>query len=120
VIVAIQVFQHGDRDEAHRHIREAQRRVTPGGLLCVRVNAVGTDLYPRHEIVERTDDGSLTIRYLEGAKTGLDVHFFSEEELAGLFAEFETVLPLRADVTSRTPPQPGQWTQWEAIWRRAA
>ena len=30
----------------------------------------------------------------------------------------DPVLAPRLDRTVRTPPQPGQWTQWEAIWRR--
>jgi hypothetical protein len=28
------------------------------------------------------------------------------------------VLPLRSQVTWRTPNERGQWTQWEAIWQR--
>jgi len=26
-------------------------------------------------------------------------------------------LPLRLQTIQRVPPQPGQWSQWEAIWR---
>ena len=63
VIVAIQVFQHGSRAETHRHIRDAQRRVAPGGLMCVRVNSTATDVFPAHDVVEREDDGSFTVQY---------------------------------------------------------
>jgi SAM-dependent methyltransferase len=121
VVIGIQVFQHGDRRRAHEHIRSAEGLVAPGGLLCVRVNAVGTDVVPAHDVVERGEDGSFTVRYLEGAKRGLDVHFFSRAELESLLASvFDPVpvLPLRPQVTWRTLPETGQWTQWEAIWRR--
>ncbi|HEV2591786.1 MAG TPA: class I SAM-dependent methyltransferase [Gaiellaceae bacterium] len=115
-VVGIQVFQHGTRAEAHAHIAAAQQRVRPGGLFCIRVNAVGTDVWPEHDVVE--DDEGLTVRYRAGAKAGLDVHFFAEQELERLFADWEPLLPLRLDVTPRTAPAPGQWSQWEAIWRQ--
>jgi len=119
VIVAIQVFQHGSRAETHRHVQEAQRRVAPGGLICIRVNSTATDVFPAHDVVERDDDGSFTVQYRVGAKKGLDVHFFSEPELRALFAEaFTPVLNPREQVTTRAPASLGQWTQWEGIWRR--
>jgi SAM-dependent methyltransferase len=118
VIVAIQVLQHGSRAETHRHVRDAQRRVAPGGLMCVRVNSTATDVFLAHDVVEREGDGSFTVQYREGAKKGLDVHFFSEPELRTLFAEaFTPVLDQREQVTTRTPASLGQWTQWEGIWR---
>jgi SAM-dependent methyltransferase len=120
LVIGIQVFQHGTRAAAHTHLRAAQARVTAGGLLCVRVNAAGTDVRPEHEVVERGPDGGHTVRYLAGPKTGLEIHFFGADELAALFDGWPVVLPLRADSTLRQPPGEGQWTQWEAIWRRPA
>jgi hypothetical protein len=36
-----------------------------------------------------------------------------------LFADgYAPVLPPRLQVTSRVPPEDGQWSQWEAIWRK--
>ena len=53
-----------------------------------------------------------------GPKAGLEIHFFGEAELRGLFATgFEPVMPLRPQITRRQPPETGQWTQWEDIWR---
>jgi hypothetical protein len=119
LVIGIQVFQHGDRAAAHAHIRAAQQRATLGGLFCLRVNATGTDLWPEHEVIECDPDGGLTVRYLAGPKQGLLIHFFTATELDALFAaRFAPVLPLRVQRTWRTPPQPGQWSQWEAIWRR--
>jgi SAM-dependent methyltransferase len=119
LVIGIQVFQHGDRATAHGQLRRAAGHVAPGGLLCVRVNAAGTDVWPAHEITERHADGGFTVRYLAGAKRGLQVRFFGEAELAGLIAAgFAPVLPLRVSRTRRAPPAPGQWSQWEAIWRR--
>lgn len=121
VTIGIQVFQHGDRESAQTHIRAAQARTAPGRLLCIRLNAVGTDFVYQHDVIERSDDGAFTVRYLEGPKTGLLVHFFSERELEGLFTgTFHPVLPLRRQVTHRGPSGTGPWSQWEGIWRRTS
>jgi hypothetical protein len=119
MVIGIQVFQHGDRESAHAHIHAAQERTAPGGLLCIRVNAVGTEFVYQCDVTERADDRGFTVRYREGPKSGLLVHFFSERELQQLFFEdFHAVLPLRRQVTHRTPSGTGQWSQWEGIWRR--
>jgi hypothetical protein len=119
LVIGIQVFQHGDRARAHAHIRAAQARVAGGGLFCLRVNATGTDIWPGHEVTERHPDGGLTVRYLAGPKRHLLIHFFSAAELGVLFGSgFEPVVPLRPQHTGRAAPEPGRWTQWEAIWRR--
>jgi SAM-dependent methyltransferase len=121
LVIGIQVFQHGDRAIAHAHVRSAQQRLTPGGLFCLRVNATATDIWPAHEVTERGDDGSRTVRYLTGPKQGLDIHFFTAPELAALFAGgFRLLVPLRLQRTRRVPPEPGQWSQWEAIWRKTS
>jgi hypothetical protein len=120
LVVGIQVFQHGDRSIAHEHIRAAQARLMPRGLFCLRVNAVGTDLAHGHDVIERDNDGGFTVRYHAGPKTGLDIHFFDERELASLFVGYAPILRPRLDQTWRTPPERGQWSQWEAIWRRPA
>jgi SAM-dependent methyltransferase len=121
LVIGIQVFQHGDRATAHAHIRAAQQRLTPGGLFCLRVNATATDVWPRHEVTERHPDGGFTVRYLAGPKQDLFIHFFTGAELDGLFGDgYGPVLPPRLQATRRVPPQPGQWSQWEAIWRKAA
>lgn len=119
LVIGIQVFQHGDRAGTHAHIRSAQARVAAGGLFCVRVNAAETDIWPEHEVTERHRDGGLTVRYLAGPKRQLRIHFFSAAELARLMCDrFEPVVPLRLHRTQRAAPEPGQWSQWEAIWRR--
>jgi SAM-dependent methyltransferase len=120
LVIGIQVFQHGDRAAAHEHIRAAQHRLAPGGLFCLRVNATATDLWPQHEVTEQHPDGGFTVRYLAGPKRGLLIHFFTDAELRALFAGFTSVLAPRLQHTRRTSPGPGQWSQWEAIWRKTA
>jgi hypothetical protein len=117
-VIGIQVFQHGNRMQAHAHIRAAQARLGPAGLFCVRVNAVGTDLDYDHDIVERGADGGFTVCYRDGPKAGLDIHFFAEAELSGLFGRYKPVVPPRLVRTWRMPRTRGQWSQWEAIWRK--
>ena len=120
LVIGIQVFQHGDRATAWANIRAAQSRLDAGGLFCLRVNAAGTDIWPAHQVTERHRDGGFTVRYLAGPKRGLQVHFFSAAELGTLFGPgFEPVVALRLQRTPRVPPAPGQWSQWEAIWRTA-
>jgi SAM-dependent methyltransferase len=119
LVIGIQVFQHGTRSTAHAHIHAAQDRVCPGGLIAVRVNAVDTDVVLNHEVIERSGEGDFSVRYLEGAKEGLEIHFFARNELDHLFARnFDPVQPLRLVATYRQPPANGQRSQWEGIWRR--
>ena len=118
LVIGIQVFQHGRRAEAGRHLAAAAALVRPGGLFCVRVNAAGTDVQYDHDRFEEDRHGGCSVRYRAGPKTGLDIHFFSAAELAGLVPRsFTRVLPLRRHTTQRRPPARGQWSQWEVIWR---
>jgi SAM-dependent methyltransferase len=110
LVVGLQVFQHGSEDEAHAHVRAAIDRLLPGGLFCLRVNAVGTQIEYAH-----TSLGHNTVRYDEGPKEGLLVHFFERDELDLLTRELEPVLPLR--VVRMLRRDGTHWDQWEAIWR---
>jgi SAM-dependent methyltransferase len=117
IVVGLQVFQHGDRAACHRHVLAAQDLLAPGGLMAVRVNAVGTDIEFDHEVVEAGEGNGFTVRYLQGPKRGLLVHFFDRRELEALFADrFNEDLPLRCDRTRRPRQGSGQWWQWEGIW----
>jgi hypothetical protein len=118
VVIGIQVFQHGNRREALDNLALAKERVIPGGIFCLRVNAVGTDVWPAHQVVESFPDRSFTVRYLDGPKRGLFVHFFSRREIEDQFLGWKALLPLRRDRTERGSPELGQWTQWEGIWRQ--
>lgn len=118
-VVAIQVFQHGTATDVATYFANVAAALHPGGLLFLRVNAVSTEVFHAHTIVERAAGGGTTIRYDAGPKQGLAVHFFARDELAGLTREaFDVVMPPREDIIHRTPPQTGFWAQWEAIWRR--
>jgi SAM-dependent methyltransferase len=120
VVVGIQVSQHGDLASAHEHIRAAQARLAPGGLFCLRVNAVGTELEYDHDVVEQDDGGGFTVRYLAGPKRGLLIHFFAECGLGALFAGYDLVLAPRLSQTWCAPRERRQWSQWEAIYRKPA
>jgi hypothetical protein len=119
-VVGLQVFQHGDRAACHAHVLAAQELLAPGGVMAVRVNAVGTDIEFDHEVVEEREGSGLTVRYLQGPKRGLLVHFFDRPELEALFADrLDVDLPVRRDRTRRPRRGSGQWSQWEGIWLRA-
>ena len=87
LVVGIQVFQHGTRAQARQHLAAAAARVRPGGLLCVRVNAAGTDIEHAHRRFEEHGDGSFSVRYRGGPKAGLDIHFFTAAELAAVVGD---------------------------------
>lgn len=118
-LIAIQVFQHGTSTEARRWFATAAALLPPGGLLFVRVNAVATQIYHRHTALEQTDSGGLTIRYDDGPKEGLAVHFYARAELDALTRDaFLQIDGLREDITHRDPPKTGSWVQWEGMWQR--
>lgn len=118
-LVAIQVFQHGGDDDAERYFANVATALKPGGIFFLRVNSAATEVYHRHTVVERNELGGFTIRYEEGPKQGLLVHFYSRDELLSrTSAAFELVMDPREDIIRRAPPKSGTWAQWEAIWRR--
>jgi hypothetical protein len=120
-LIAIQVFQHGDGATLSAAFAQAAALLQAGGLLFVRMNSVATQIYYRHTVVERDRLGGLTIRYDDGPKTGLLIHFASREDLlARAGSVFEVVREPREVVMTRSAPGTGTWAQWEAVWRRRA
>lgn len=118
-LIALQVFQHGDEADVSRYFINTAAAVKPGGLLFLRVNSATTQVYHHHTVLEVNRLGGFTIRYEEGPKQGLPVHFYSREELfAKTDADFETVQDLREDVVGRASPKTGSWAQWEGVWKR--
>ena len=118
-LVAIQVFQHGAQADAAAYFARTAAALRAGGLFFLRVNSASTDMHLRHTVVDRNDVGGFTIRYDEGPKSGLCVHFYSREELLGLAGgRFRLLAGPREDVTARTPPKTGSWSQWEAVWQK--
>jgi SAM-dependent methyltransferase len=118
-VVAIQVFQHGTASDVAAYFANVAALVRPDGLFFLRVNAVSTQIFHPHTILERNGHGGVTIRYDAGPKQGMAVHFYARDELTDLTrVAFEVVRPLRETIVHRTPPQTGSWAQWEAVWRR--
>jgi SAM-dependent methyltransferase len=122
LVVAIQVLQHGTRAQAHGLLTDSLDRVGLGGLLAVRVNAVGTDIHHAHGVTERHADGSFSIRYLDGPKTGMNIHFWAARELDAAISEAGLIplLELRPQATWRTAREQGLWLQWEGIYVKDA
>src|SRR5437870_3025454 len=96
----IQVFQHGADADVAAYCERAAALLRPGGLLFLRVNSVSTQIYHAHTVVDRNAWGGLTVRYDDGPKSGLLVHFFSDVELRErLTPAFVPVTDVREDVT---------------------
>jgi SAM-dependent methyltransferase len=118
-LIAIQVFQHGGDDDVGAYFARAAALLKPGGLLFARTNSAATEVYHRHTVEERNRFGGFTVRYAEGPKRDLLVHFATREELLDRTAAHFTPLvePIEERIR-RTPPKTGSWAQWEAMWRR--
>ena len=114
-LVSIQAFQHGDERTAGRYLERTASVLRPGGLLFLRVNSAGTDVYHPHEVVERNGYGGFTITYSAGPKKGLCVHFFARREIeSGLRRAGLDLLGAPVERTERRlPPETGEWRQWE-------
>ena len=118
-LVAIQVFQHGAQADAAAYFDKTAAVLRAGAPFFLRVNSASTEMYLRHTVVDRNDAGGFTIRYDEGPKRGLCVHFYARAELLELArGRFRLVAEPREDVTARTPPQTGSWSQWEVVWQK--
>jgi SAM-dependent methyltransferase len=118
-LIAIQVFQHGTEADVDTYFEKVTELLRPGGLFFLRVNSAATEVYHRHTVIEQNGLGGFTVRYEDGPKQGLAVHFSSRHELIErTAAAFEPVMSLKHDVIERTSPQTGVWAQWEGIWRR--
>jgi SAM-dependent methyltransferase len=118
-LIAIQVFQHGDDAAVSAYLEKTATLLRPGGFFFLRVNSAGTAVYHAHTMVERNIWGGFTVRYAEGPKSGLLVHFYSQLELLErLQVAFVALMPPREEVTIRGAPQAGSWAQWETIWKR--
>ncbi|MCE2498475.1 MAG: class I SAM-dependent methyltransferase [Nitrosopumilaceae archaeon] len=121
-LVSIQAFQHGDERTAEKYFERTAAVLRPGGLLFLRVNSAGTDVYHPHEVIERNDRGGFTVIYSAGPKKGLRVHFFARRELeSGLRRSGFDLLGAPVERTERRrPPKTGEWRQWELVAVRRA
>ena len=117
-IIAIQVFQHGNASRTNKYFEKASILLEKGGLLFLRVNASNTILQYEHNITEKSNTGSFTVRYNEGPKRGLDIRFFSKEDICGLLHKNNMSIvmkELKNVTTKRVSPRIGTWSQWELI-----
>jgi hypothetical protein len=118
-LVAIQVFQHGAQADAGAYFDKTAAVLRAGALFFLRVNSASTEMCLPHTVVDRNDVGGFTIRYDEGPKRGLCVHFYARTELLELArGQFSLRGEPCEDVIARTPPQTGSWSQWEAVWQK--
>jgi len=120
-LVSIQVFQHSTQAEMAKHFKRTAQILKTGGLFFLRVNSTATQIFYDHEVLETSPEGGKTVKYTDGPKAGMDIHFYTKEELENLTSGlFEPAAELTEAVMDRKPPQTGQWFQWEGIWRKAA
>jgi 2-polyprenyl-3-methyl-5-hydroxy-6-metoxy-1,4-benzoquinol methylase len=118
-VIALQVFQHGRTADVKAYFEKVAALLQRGGLFFLRVNSVSTQVSHAHSVLERDPSGGMTIRYREGPKRGLAVHFYAREELGTLTVQhFKPAGELREQIIARTPPRTGTWAQWEMTWER--
>lgn len=114
-IISIQSFQHGNKSVTDDYFHRAAGMLEHNGLLFVRVNASDTDVLYNHSIVEKTN-GGFTVLYNDGPKTGLQIHFFSKDELEEVVRDsgLRMLQPPKKVVIERTKKR-GSWSQWEMV-----
>jgi Methyltransferase domain len=118
-VVAIQVFQHGVAADGTAYFDRVAGLLAPGGLFFLRVNSATTQVVRGHTVTERGEHGGFSVRYLDGPKDGMAIHFYARAELEALTRErFATLVGPREDIIHRAPPAHGFWAQWEAVYRR--
>lgn len=118
-LIAIQVFQHGGKKDIIRYFEKVASLLKPQGLFFLRVNSISTQIHFQHKILERNDLGGFTIRYLEGPKRDLPIHFYSRDELLSITQnDFSPVGELNQEIIPREPPKKGNWAQWEAVFQK--
>lgn len=119
-MVAIQVFQHGDEPRIQKYFANARDVLKPGGRLFMWVNSASTKPAHTFHEVDRNTLGGFTIAYDSGPKTGVNTHFYAQEELQDLAARFNfeiTRAPVEV-IQQRITPGDGDFFQWETIWRK--
>jgi 2-polyprenyl-3-methyl-5-hydroxy-6-metoxy-1,4-benzoquinol methylase len=118
-LVSLQVFQHGETRIIEDYFEASHEALRRNGLLFLRVNSVSTEILHKHTVTAMNPEGGQTVRYLEGPKQGMDIHFYSEAELAQIAEDnnFAIKLPLTEVVMQRPNAGDGHWTQWETVWR---
>ena len=115
-IISIQVFQHGNEKRTNKYFEKTSSLLEKDGLLFLRVNASNTVISFKHNITEKSNTGSFTIRYKKGPKQGLDIRFFSKEDICNLLSKNNmSVINNKNITTKRILPQIGTWSQWELI-----
>jgi len=116
-LISIQAFQHGDELMVKKYLEQAAAILRPGGLLFLRINSNDTDVYHRHQITERNTYGGFTVRYAAGPKRGMYIHFFAYYELLQTLrlVGFKTTIGPVKWSDKRSPPETGEWKQWEVV-----
>ena len=108
-IISIQVFQHGSMHVIEKYFKKTASLLVDDGLLFLRVNASNTTIKNEHKIIK---DKGLTVKYLEGGKKGLEIHFFTKDELGNLLVKNGMEIIKIKNVTIKRKNQ-SKWAQWE-------
>jgi SAM-dependent methyltransferase len=116
--LVVQSVQDGFLMTAEASLCELHRVVGDGGPVYVSLPATKADRAWRHE--ETEEQG--TVRYLEGPKAGLIVHWFTPAEILAIAARcgFEVVEEPVDRSAPRIPPLQGRMGFLDSVWRRRA
>lgn len=119
-IIAIQVFQHGNYEELRRNFQKVALLLKPGGLFFLRNRSSDSLAIEKYKVIEETPYGGLTVKFLTGSKTGLEIHYLSEGEIDQLpKIRLEPMITPYKVKSPRKSPESGEMVHWEGIWRKA-
>lgn len=118
-VIAIQVFQHGNYEELQQNFKKVADILKPGGLFFLRNRSTDNPTNDEYNVVERTQNGGFTLKYLTGTKKGLEIHFLSEGELHELSEMgLEEVIKPYTVRKMHEPPKKGEVVHWEGVWKK--
>lgn len=112
-LISIQIFQHGKEQDVKGYFNKVREILKKEGFFFLRVNSISTELNYKHELIEKNALGGFTIKYLDGPKKDLNVHFYTKEEILSHLEGFEIISPIQERKMFRKDGS--SWTQWEGI-----
>jgi predicted TPR repeat methyltransferase len=116
-ILSLQLFQHTDDGNIEDLFVKTKQLLSKAGLFALRVNSIHTQIIEKYKIIEKTEEGGFTIKYLSGTKKGQLIHFYSAEEIHILTEnDYSVLLPLREEYIARSDGT--YWVQWETILKK--
>ena len=118
-VISIQVFHHGDYKTVMENFQKVADILKPKGLFFLKDRSTGTTTTFTYKILEETALGGFTVRFMNGPKKNLEIHFLSHNELETLpkLGLYPIITPYET-IIKYTDTKKRQLVHWEGIWQK--